>query len=220
MNDRLNFPDLQTIIMMIPGVVIGFAFHEFAHAWVATWFGDDTPRRQGRVTLNPMAHLDPLGTLLLLIGGFGWAKPVQVNLDRVKPRVLGDIAISLAGVTMNFLLAVLFLFLTFMAEAGVLGFQHQILSETLYRVAWINTILVGFNLIPLPPLDGFRVAKYLLPAGSNELVFKLYQFGPYILILLFLTNIADRFLLPIYEALQAATMGIAAPLAMWVLSLF
>lgn len=216
----MNFPSLQTIVMSIPGVVIGFAFHEFAHAWVATWFGDDTPRAQGRVTLNPMAHLDPLGTILLLLGAFGWAKPVQINLNRVKPRVLGDIAISLAGVTMNFLLAVLFFFLAFLAQAGVFGFQHEVLSLTLVQVGWMNTIMVGFNLIPLPPFDGFHVVKYLFPAGSSELVAKLYQFGPYIVILLFLTDIADRFLDPVYEGLLTAAMGIARPVALWLISLF
>lgn len=200
--------DLQTIVMNIPGVVIGFAFHEFAHAITAYWFGDSTAKQQGRITLNPASHLDPIGTILLLVGNFGWAKPVPVDVNRLRPRVLGDIVVSLAGVTMNFLLAILFTVLAMLAYGGVIPWESEMLGRVLEQTAWINTILVGFNLLPIPPLDGFRVAKYLLPSGSNELVMRLYQIGPFILMILFLTRIIN--LSPIYTFLMELVIRAAA----------
>lgn len=190
----MGFPDLQTLVMTIPGVIIGLAFHEFAHAWTATRFGDDTPRLQGRVTLNPLSHLDPIGTLLLFFAGFGWARPVLVNTAKLRPRVAGDVVVSLAGVIMNFLLAILFFVLATLAQAGMLGFSHPVLTQTLAIAVSINVLLVALNLLPVPPLDGFHVAKYLIP--DPGLVQTLYRFGPFVLILLFLTDVADRFIRP------------------------
>lgn len=206
----MALPSLQQIVMLIPGVVMGFAFHEFGHALVATWFGDDTPRLQGRLTLNPLAHLDPVGTLLLLLGGIGWAKPVMVNPARLRPRVLGDIAVSLAGVAMNFLLALVFVVLFVLAETGRLGWQHPVLSETLYLVVMVNVFLVGFNLLPIPPLDGFRVLAYAFPPGAHQLVQTLYRFGPLLLIFLFVTDLID--LSPIYTGIFNAVVWVASPL--------
>ncbi len=206
----MALPSLQQIVMLIPGVVMGFAFHEFGHALVATWFGDDTPRLQGRLTLNPLAHLDFFGTLLLLLGGFGWAKPVMVNPARLRPRVLGDIAVSLAGVAMNFILALIFVVLTALAETGRLGWHHPVLTQTLFAVATINVFLVAFNLLPIPPLDGFRVVVYAFPPGAHELVGTLYRFGPLILIFLFMTDLVD--LTPVYDAVFRAVIWVVAPL--------
>lgn len=198
--------------MSIPGVVMGFTFHEFAHAWTATWFGDDTPRLQGRVSLNPAVHLDILGTILLLIGGFGWAKPVQVNTNRLRPRVLGDITVSLAGVMMNFLLAILFYTLFELGRRRLLfGYFNPVLNETLLQTFWINLILVGFNLIPLPPLDGFHVFKYLFPRSMDHIVAGIYRMGPVFLMLLFFSGFAERFLDPVYGGLVTAVQSIVLP---------
>lgn len=206
----MAFPDLQTLVISIPGVIIGFSFHEFAHAWTATRFGDDTPLHQGRVTLNPMAHLDPIGTLLLLFAGFGWAKPVQVNSSRLQPRVLGDIVVSLAGVIMNFLLAILFFFLASLAMAGKLGFTDPVLAQTLRQTGLINVVLVAINVLPVPPLDGFHVLKHIIP--NPQLVYTLFRYGPLILILLFVTNLADAIMLPVMEAVMTAIGAIITPL--------
>lgn len=202
----MHVPTLLEIVLMIPGVVIGFTFHEFAHAIVATWFGDDTPRLMGRNTLNPRVHLDPLGTILLLLGGFGWAKPVQVNVNRLKPRVLADICVSLAGVTMNFLLAVFFLLIgIWIAQhPTMLGAYQDTTIDMLDTTINVNIWMVGFNLLPIPPLDGFRVVRYLLPNSMDNVVNTLYRFGPYLLILVFMTGFGDALLGPVYGAINAA----------------
>lgn len=201
----MSSPSLLDIIMSIPGVLMGFTFHEFGHAYAATLLGDDTPRLQGRVTLSPLAHLDPIGTILLLIGGFGWAKPVQVNPNRLRPRPWADIAVSLAGVFMNFLLALIFyaaaLISVKVAVGG--GYYNPVLTDTLQQTAWINVILIGFNLLPIPPLDGFRVVSYLLPASMGGLVSTLERYGPMLLILVFgLARYQGASLLsPVYQAI-------------------
>lgn len=201
----MSYPSLLDIVMSLPGVLMGFTFHEFGHAYVATLLGDDTPRLQGRLTLSPLAHLDPIGTILLLIGGFGWAKPVQVNPNKLRPRPWADIAVSLAGVAMNFLLALLFCAAALISlrirNGG--GYYNPVLTETLFMTAWMNVVLIGFNLLPIPPLDGFRVISYLLPDRLNGLVMSLQRYGPMLLILVFglARYQGASFLDPIYQGL-------------------
>lgn len=201
---------LLRIVMTLPGIIIGFAFHEFAHAITASWFGDDTAKRLGRVTLNPLSHLDPIGTLLLLFGTIGWAKPVPVDVERLRPRIVGDIVVSLAGIIMNFLLAVLFFILANLAGAGLLGWQEPALVQVLASVAWINTVMVGFNLLPIPPLDGFRVIRYAFPAGSNELIQILYRYGPILLMILVFSRVLD--LQPFYLRILDLVRAVAGPI--------
>lgn len=199
--------------MMIPAVLMAFTFHEFGHAWVANLCGDDTPRLQGRLTLSPLAHLDPLGTLLIFLVGFGWAKPVQVNTSKLRPRVWGDIAVSLAGVGMNLVLALVFYFLTVLGYNGLLfGYNNRVLNETLFQVVWINAVLIGFNLIPLPPLDGFHVIRYLFPRGSEALLATLQRFGPFILMILFVTPFASSVLQPVIHGILNGIHALIFPL--------
>lgn len=205
--------DPYLIILTIPALVIGFTFHEFAHAWVATYFGDDTPMRQGRVTLNPLVHLDPMGTILLLVAGFGWAKPVQVNTAALVPRVLGDIMVSLAGVIMNLFLAILFTVLTAISEAGFfMGYYNETMTDMLWRVVVINVLLCVFNLIPLPPLDGFHVARYLFPRSMEGVVSTLYRMGPILLILLFISGYGWRYLQPAMGFVISVVTLLVSPL--------
>lgn len=206
----MAFPSLQEIVMSIPGVLMGLTFHEFGHAWVATKCGDDTPRLMGRVTLNPLAHLDPIGTLLLFLGGFGWAKPVQVNVNRLRPRVWGDVAVSLAGVAMNFLLALVFyVLLVLIDDYHLLGsYTNPVLMQTLAITVWMQVILVSFNIIPLPPLDGFHVARYLLPRSMDGMVDTMFRFGPMVLILFVMSGYSDRVLRPIVNVVLGAVQWI------------
>lgn len=201
MSPLAEFPSLQLLVMRIPAVLMAFTFHEFGHAWFATMFGDPGPKRDGRLTLSPMAHLDWLGLLLLFIAGFGWAKPVYVDVGRLRPRVLGDIAVSLAGVLMNLVLAVLFYIALLISQQGLpFGYRNPVLTETLWQVVFINIMLIAFNLIPLPPLDGFRVVRYLLPPSMDGLVATLYRFSPMVLLFLFVTGSYRFFLVPVARA--------------------
>lgn len=158
-------------------VLLSLTLHEYGHARVAMAFGDNTARLQGRVTLNPLAHLDLLGTLCLLFGPFGWAKPVPVDFSRLRPYRIGDICVSLAGVGMNLLLLIsAAVALNIMAAAGVMvdpkaaspatpiGIAVFMLSFTMI----INLALIAFNLIPLYPLDGHHVVRELLPRDKQR----------------------------------------------------
>lgn len=139
------------------GLVIGITIHEFSHAWVAYRLGDDTPYLQGRVTLNPLAHFDPIGTIMLLLLGFGWGKPVIYNPLRLKRRV-DELLIALAGPASNLLLA-----LILNAMAYFLARYNLLHLDILHPIADFNILLASFNLLPLPPLDGSSIIAYFWP---------------------------------------------------------
>lgn len=167
--------DLYGIGLIAVPVLLSLTLHEYGHARVAMAFGDHTARLQGRVTLNPLAHISLLGTLCFLFGPFGWAKPVPVDSSRLRPRKIGDICVSLAGVGMNLLLLILAaVALNIMAAAGVsvdldapptpIGVASFMLSFIMI----INLALIAFNLIPLYPLDGHHVVRELLPRNKQR----------------------------------------------------
>lgn len=199
---------IQEIILTIPAVLIAFSFHEFAHAFVATKFGDDTPRLQGRVTLDPRSHIDWLGFILIIIGGFGWARPVMVNTAKLRPRILGDILVSLAGVIMNFLLAIFFGLLTIAADR----FDAPFVATAMQYILVLNLWMVAFNVLPIPPLDGFHVIKYILPPSLQEHVPTMYRYGPYLLLLLILTEKVDVLLHPIMSGVMWGFRMVMTPI--------
>jgi Zn-dependent protease len=151
-------------------ILYSVILHEIAHAAAALWQGDDTAKLAGRITLNPIPHMDLLGTVILPIiiaitkvpFLFGWAKPVPVNPYRFRKLVSGDIIVSVAGVTVNFLLAILFAALLHIAKPG------SLLSIALFYASAGNILLAIFNLLPIPPLDGSHLFKYLLKPGDRE----------------------------------------------------
>jgi Zn-dependent protease len=192
--------DYLPLLFFLPVAVFSITLHEFAHAWAAWREGDDTAERLGRLTLNPIPHMDPVGTVLLPLGMyyftgfiFGWAKPVPVDPSRYRNLVSGDIKVSLAGIATNLVLA---LFAT-VAVVGLIRLRGSVgagaAAETL-RLAQqalefgivLNLVLAVFNLMPIPPLDGSHVAKYLIPVGLRGAYEGLGRFGILFLLLIFL----------------------------------
>jgi Zn-dependent protease len=179
----LNFGNqsLSTLIARIITLVVALTIHEFAHAWSADQLGDDTPRLQGRLTLNPLAHLDPIGSLLLLLAGFGWARPVQINPYALRRRnPAGMVIVAAAGPFSNLLLAIL---AAIPFKAGLLStsFDAGFVSSLFMEFIWINLILLFFNLIPIFPLDGEKIADYFLPPQGQRVLNQLRPYGPIIL---------------------------------------
>jgi Zn-dependent protease len=178
-------------IARIITLIVAFTIHEFAHAWSADQLGDGTPRANGRLTLNPLAHLDIIGSLMLLITGFGWAKPVPVNDYTLRRRTpAGMMIVSAAGPLSNLMLAIL---AAIPFRLGLLTLDHSTgtfipnLSFLLQEFIFINLILLFFNLIPIFPLDGEKVAEYFLPPSGQDTLMRLRPYGPMILMaLLFL----------------------------------
>jgi Zn-dependent protease len=182
---------LPSLIARIVTLVIAFTVHEFAHAWSADQLGDDTPRLNGRLTLNPLAHLDPLGSLMLVVSGFGWAKPVPINPYALRRRTpAGTMLVSIAGPFSNLLMAILAALPFRAGWLDPLATGGRILPSASYflmEFIFINLILFFFNLIPLAPLDGEKVAEYLLPPRGQDILYRFRPYGPFILIgLLFL----------------------------------
>ncbi|WP_062351426.1 site-2 protease family protein [Bacillus kwashiorkori] len=192
LNQILAFP-LQTLPFIIISLVIAFSVHEFAHAFVAYKFGDNTAARQGRLTLNPAVHLDPIGTLILLLFGFGWARPVPVNrYNFAKPRLAG-VLVSVAGPLSNLLLAaigaLLLHLLMLISLPSAIGF---FLYELCIWFSYLNIVLFVFNLLPIPPLDGYRIIEDLVP---NNVRAKMSQYEVYGMILFLVLVIVD----PLYN---------------------
>lgn len=160
--------------------------HEVAHGWTAHFFGDDTALDFGRLTLNPLAHLDPLGTIMLFLAGFGWAKPVPVNYHKLNTR-FGLISVTLAGCATNILIAAISLFLLQFGSIGANPAFSAILSVT----ARINIMIGAFNLMPVPPLDGSKIVMSFLPREARQNFAKFEPYGFFILIILIFTGILD-----------------------------
>lgn len=171
---------ILNMILIIPGMLLAFTFHEYAHAYVADKLGDKTPRFQGRLTLNPISHIDPIGFVAVLLFSFGWAKPVQTNPSAYKNYYKDDLKVSLAGPIANFLIAIVM--------AVILGifvrFAYGILPEalagvlfTMIRLAVVINVNIGlFNLIPIPGLDGFSLFRDLKPNTFHKYEDKFYQY--------------------------------------------
>jgi Zn-dependent protease len=212
--------DPPTLISRIFVLLTAFAVHEFAHAWTADRFGDATPRQNGRLTLNPLAHLDPIGSLMLIVAGFGWAKPVEINpyaLARRSPAA--TMWVSLAGPASNLLMAAvaaipfqLRLVSSFGAFAATGSFLPS-LDKLLFEFVYINLILMLFNLIPIAPLDGEKIAYYLLPPSGQQFLDNIRPYGPMILLaVLFIVpffgfNLLGAVLGPPLQALLGLLVG-------------
>jgi Zn-dependent protease len=185
--------DPATLFSRMIVLLIAFTIHEFAHAWTATQFGDDTPRLYGRLTLNPLAHLDPIGSLVLLFAGFGWAKPVPVNPYALRRHSSSALMwVSLAGPLSNLLLAILAAIpfrvgLANIYEAYTVGARlFPTFPQFLVEFIQINLVLMLFNLIPLAPLDGEKVLEYFAPPNWVRTLDNLRPYGPMLLLVIVL----------------------------------
>ncbi len=181
LKDPLGF-----IIIAIP-LLYAVIFHELAHGWVAYRMGDPTAKSMGRLSINPLMHLDPMGTLMLFLFGFGWAKPVPVNFNQLRDRRMGMILVSSAGIITNMLLAFCALFLFRLLSPSPSGLTAQLL----YYFARINIILAAFNLIPLPPLDGSKILMGFAPPNVQKFLFRLERYGLIIIIALLYLGVLD-----------------------------
>lgn len=188
--------DLIDILYSLPAVFMAFSFHEFAHALVAYRMGDPTPKMQGRLTLDPLAHVDWIGLIMFTVFGFGWAKPVQFNPSNFKNRKKGDILVSIAGPIANMILA--FFALIIMHILGRIfphffyGGQNSgigIILSILYKITSLNLVFAFLNLIPIPPFDGYHVIKTLFFRRNIKFFWVLERYSMIILFAMILLNI-------------------------------
>lgn len=184
--------DISTLIANLIVLVIAFTIHEFAHAWTANYFGDVTPKMNGRLTLNPLSHLDPVGSLLLMVAGFGWAKPVPVNPYALQRRSQAAMMwVSFAGPLSNFLMAVL---AAIPFRLGLVSYSDAVMAiqtrsshllptipQIMLVFIQINLVLMLFNLLPIAPLDGEKIAEYFFPPSWVQFLDTIRPYGPIIL---------------------------------------
>ncbi len=194
LNCGANVLDLSLTGLLVRAVagLLGLTLHEAAHAWTAYRLGDDTAERQGRLTLNPRAHLDPFGYILVVLVGFGWARPVPVSPWRMRygPRV-GNAIVAAAGPLTNLLIALLF---ALPMRLGLLNDSPALVRTIFEGVVWINVALFIFNLIPLAPLDGSSVLNGFIGDRAAAAMARFQMFGPQILMgLLLIGWVAPRF---------------------------
>lgn len=171
-------------IALLLGLVVGVVVHEASHAYSAYLLGDDTAYRAGRVTLNPVSHLDVLGSLMFLMAGFGWGKPTPVMISKLRGGLLGPVAVALAGPLSNLLIVALCAALFLLPP-----FQSGYLLLVVIMAAFANALLFVFNLIPIPPLDGAKIIFPFLPRSLRGFVDFMNQYGPMILLGLVLVAI-------------------------------
>lgn len=191
---------LMDKLIILPAILIGLSFHEFAHAFAADRLGDNTPKLQGRVTINPAAHIDPFGLLALFFIGFGWGKPVQVNPRNFKHMRRDGLIVDLAGVTVNLILAIIFTGVLKLLDTYQTSFlstyMGSVVFDMIFAIISINIVLMIFNLLPIPPLDGFGVATELFDLRQKEWYYQVYNNGFMILLVLMIFNITDKILFP------------------------
>jgi Zn-dependent protease len=211
----LDTSDPLTLIAVLLAFVVGITIHEFSHAWSALMLGDDTAARQGRVTLNPLSHLDPIGSLgilLIAVAGFGigWGRPVPVNPARVRYRQRGLALTAVAGPVSNVIIALLFVIPLRFGDPATLGAD---VHTVLYAIVVVNLLLASFNLIPVPPLDGHKILVGLLPDFWYQYLAPLERYGIPILLVLIMSgflfggSVLREMYAPVFDTLQRVVIG-------------
>ena len=194
----INNESIINKLLFLPGIIIGITFHEAAHGYVSHWLGDPTPKNQGRLSLNPLAHIDPMGFIALLLVGFGWGKPVMIDPRYYKNPKRDELLVSLAGVTTNLIIAIIFAVIQILLiKTGIaysLGSTWNMLNLMIQYIVFVNLVLLCFNLLPIPPLDGFSVITQLFDLRRYDWYYKLYSNGFFILMALVFIGALDGFL--------------------------
>ena len=185
-------------LLFLPGIIIGITFHEAAHGYVSHWLGDPTPKNQGRLSINPLAHINPMGFIALLLVGFGWGKPVMIDPRYYKNPKRDELLVSLAGVTTNLIIAIIFAVIQILlidtGAAYSMGSSWNVLNLIIQYIVFVNLVLMCFNLLPIPPLDGFSVITQLFDLRKYDWYYKLYSNGFFILMALVFIGALDGFL--------------------------
>lgn len=204
------------LLVSIPGVLIAITFHEFAHGFVAYKLGDNTAKDEGRLSLNPLDHLDPIGTLMLLFAGFGWGKPVHVNPRNYTRKISmekGEAIVSAAGPIMNILLAIIFTLIYFAVKkyASVAFLSSTVGGIILLLIVSVISTNIGlgvFNLIPLPPLDGSKIIMPFLPYKAKEFFVNNEQIFSLIFVVLWVTGIAGIIITPVINWVTSGILSL------------
>ena len=212
--------DVKELVLTLPGLILGLTIHEFSHAKMANRLGDPTPDNQGRLTLNPLAHMDPVGFICLIFAGFGWGKAVQIDPSYFRNPPRDNMLVALAGPVSNLLLAfVLFIIYPFAYFFFLPG--NEALNETMYDMialaAQINLCLFAFNLLPFPPLDGSKILSYFLKGKAREFIWNLERYSLFIIAILFFTELPARMITPIVSSLSEFMIKISSSIAYFIM---
>ena len=208
---------LISFVISIPGILVAITCHEFAHAFAADKLGDDTPRRQGRLNLNPFTHLDPFGTIMLVFAGFGWGKPVEINPRNFNRNISlskAEAIVAAAGPIMNFILAIVFEIIICIIAKFVPEFYISQTGEIIIQI--INSIVITniglgiFNLIPIPPLDGSKILGGFLPYNARNWMEAHSQIFEIVFIALWIVGILGMIISPLISATYSGLTYICA----------
>lgn len=202
--------NILAIIAGIPGLLIALVIHEYAHAQVADWMGDDTPRMMGRLILNPVAHIDPVGLMMLLVARFGWAKPVMINPGNFRNWRKGEICVALAGPVSNLITGFIALVVQ-LIFAKLNLFTSTALPMVLQLIVLYNVNFAIFNMLPLPPLDGSRVLMCFLPTEWSYKLAGIERYSFLILIALMMTPVFTYILIPLQRLIFTLFSLLLAP---------